>query len=539
MKVTFKDIKEKPGKKYQSNSQKHMAAMFAASLITAVILIPAIAYLYRRQMENVYADKAFNQAAIAAQLIDGDSIRRYRETGEKDAYYEEVRQMLLAMKKTEGFDYFYVVIPEDAQYYIWDAGEEGEEGICDLGDIEEFYGGGDIVMKDAFRADADRTILITNSKVYGYLASAYVAILDSNGQPVALSSVDISMDMINHQIRYFVLIVLAIILGVLFLCQYVYYAYMRNKLVRPLRKLHQAVSDLVSQNMDHLDDFHVDIHTQDEIEAIADAFGVMTKELDGYIKHLEDVTKEKERIGAELSLATKIQADMLPNIFPAFPERKEFDIHASMTPAKEVGGDFYDFFLLDDDHLGLVIADVSGKGVPAALFMMMSKILVSNYATMGGSPAAVLEAVNAQICKNNEEEMFVTVWFGILTISTGKVVAANAGHEYPILKGADGKFELFKDKHGFVVGGMEGLKYKDYEFTLDKGGTLFVYTDGVAEATNLQEELFGTERMLEALNEDPDASPKQLLQNMQNAIDRFVGEATQFDDLTMLAIKML
>ena len=314
---------------------------------------------------------------------------------------------------------------------------------------------------------------------------------------------------------------------------------MRETLVNPLKNLHGAVSGLVSENMEHLNEFHIDIHTDDEIESIADAFVVMTKELDGYIRHLEDVTKEKERIGAELSLATKIQADMLPNIFPAFPERKEFDIHASMTPAKEVGGDFYDFFLLDDDHLGLVIADVSGKGVPAALFMMMSKILVSNYALMGGSPAAVLEAVNAQICKNNEEEMFVTVWFGILTISTGKVVAANAGHEYPILKGADGRFELFKDKHGFVVGGMEGLKYKDYEFTLEKGGTLFVYTDGVAEATNLQDELFGTDRMLAALNEDPEASPEQLLRNMQSAVDRFVGEATQFDDLTMLAIKML
>ena len=527
-------------KKYKSIRNKHIWAMCAVSLITALVLIPAISRIYRKQMEEDFAQKAFNQATIAASLIDGDSIARYRETGEKDAYYEEVRQMLLNMKKVQGFDYFYVVIPYDEeQYYIWDAGEEGEEGVCDLGDTDVYYDNGRQVMQDAFRADAENNILITNSKEYGYLASAYVAILDSKGQPAALSSVDISMDKINARIRNFILIILAIIVGVLIICQYIYYVFMRESLVKPLRKLHEAVSDLVSENMTNLKDFKVDVHTGDEIESIADAFGVMTKELDNYINNLAAVTAEKERIGTELELATKIQANMLPNIFPAFPEHDEFDIYASMTPAKEVGGDFYDFFMLDDDHLGLVIADVSGKGVPAALFMMMSKILVGNYATMGGSPAEVLEAVNAQICKNNEEDMFVTVWFGILTISTGKVITANAGHEYPILQGSDGRFELFKDKHGFVVGGMEGLKYKNYEFTLEKGSTLFVYTDGVAEATNAQDELFGTDRMLEVLNRSQKASPEELLRNMKKGVDEFVGDAPQFDDLTMLAVKLL
>ena len=259
----------------------------------------------------------------------------------------------------------------------------------------------------------------------------------------------------------------------------------------------------------------------------------------GYMDHLTTITAEKERIGTELALATRIQSDMLPNIFPAFPERKEFDIFASMTPAKEVGGDFYDFFLIDDDHLGLVMADVSGKGVPAALFMMMSKILVNNYAMMGGSPKEVLERVNNAICKNNEEDMFVTVWFGILTISTGRVVAANAGHEYPILRKADGKFEVLKDPHGLVIGGMEDMTYKEYEFTLEKGGTLFLYTDGVAEATNGQNEQFGMDRILETLNREPDAAPRRILETMQLAVEDFVGDAPQFDDLTMMALKMI
>ena len=172
------------------------------------------------------------------------------------------------------------------------------------------------------------------------------------------------------------------------------------------------------------------------------------------------------RIASELELATNIQLDVLPNIFPPFPDRSEFDIYASMAPAKEVGGDFYDYFFVDDDHLCIVIADVSGKGIPAALFMMASKIMLANSAMMDRSPAEILEGANAAICSNNREEMFVTVWLGILELSTGKLTAANAGHEYPALRMPGGEFELFKDKHGFVLGGMDGMKYKEYELTL-------------------------------------------------------------------------
>ena len=310
-----------------------------------------------------------------------------------------------------------------------------------------------------------------------------------------------------------------------------------GKIVKPVERMTKRIYEISGTNLAfEMEDIY---RTNDEIEVLAESFATLSKRTRNYIDQITKITAEKERIGAELELATKIQADMLPNIFPAFPERAEFDIYATMTPAKEVGGDFYDFFLLDDDHLGLVMADVSGKGVPAALFMMMSKILVSNYAAMGGSPAKVLEQVNAQICKNNDEEMFVTVWFGVLEISSGKITAANAGHEYPIIRKADGSFELFKDKHGFVIGGMDDMKYKEYEITLEKGGTLFLYTDGVAEATNIENELFGTDRMLDALNQDREADPKTLLSNMKKSVDKFVGKASQFDDLTMLAVKLL
>ena len=246
---------------------------------------------------------------------------------------------------------------------------------------------------------------------------------------------------------------------------------------------------------------------------------------------------ESSRLETELTMASSIQSDMLPNIYPAFPERPEFDIFASMDPAKEVGGDFYDFFLVDDDHLCLVMADVSGKGVPAALFMMASKIIIASHAKLGKTPAQILTDTNDAICSNNREEMFVTVWLGILELSTGKLTAANAGHEYPVLQQADGKFELVKDKHGFVVGGMDGIRYKEYELQMKPGSKLFLYTDGVPEATDAQGELFGTERMLDALNGDVAASPEQTLKQVRASVDGFVNEAEQFDDLTMLCVE--
>ena len=223
-------------------------------------------------------------------------------------------------------------------------------------------------------------------------------------------------------------------------------------------------------------------------------------------QHEKDV--ETARISTELDLATRIQADMVPNIYPAFPDRREFDVYATMDPAKEVGGDFYDFFLIDPDHLCLVMADVSGKGVPAALFMMASKIILANNAMIGKSPG-----------------------------KTGRLVAANAGHEYPVVRHVDGTFEVFRDKHGFVVGGMAGLKYKEYEMQLEPGSKLFLYTDGVPEATDAEGKMFGVDRMLDALNGAKDGTTVDVLKSVRASVDGFVKNAEQFDDLTMLCME--
>ena len=252
-------------------------------------------------------------------------------------------------------------------------------------------------------------------------------------------------------------------------------------------------------------------------------------------KHREEA--ERERIGNELRMATEIQGSMLPHDFPPFPDRKEFDVYAVMDPALEVGGDFYDFFLIDDDHLCIMVADVSGKGIPAALFMMISKVILESFATLGSSAGEILTKANEAICSNNQADMFVTVWLGILEISSGRLVAANAGHEYPVLRRGGGPYELIKDRHGLVIGGMDGVRYKEYDLQLKPGDRVFVYTDGVPEAMDADGKMFGTTRMVESLNADPDVSLQELLDNVRKGVDGFVKDAVQFDDLTMLCLE--
>ncbi|MBQ7067860.1 MAG: SpoIIE family protein phosphatase, partial [Synergistaceae bacterium] len=305
-------------------------------------------------------------------------------------------------------------------------------------------------------------------------------------------------------------------------------------LTNPIISLSHDVEEISGGNLD----YRAKIYDNDEIGDLAKSFNAMAVSLKDYINNLASITAEKERISTELNVATQIQADMLPRIFPAFPERKEFDIYASMNPAKEVGGDFYDFFFIDDKHLALVMADVSGKGVPAALFMVISKTLIKTRALMGGTPSEILYDVNNQLCEGNDAGLFVTVWLGILDIETGKITAANAGHEYPALKRVDNtSFELLKDKHTPAVATIEEIRFKNYEIELNPGDVLFIYTDGVAEATNSSEELYGTDRMIEDLNKYTDSKIDELLINMKKEVDKFTGDAPQFDDITMLGLR--
>ena len=253
-------------------------------------------------------------------------------------------------------------------------------------------------------------------------------------------------------------------------------------------------------------------------------------------KERQKLALEKERITAELELATRIQVSALPK---EIPNEKEFVLYACMVPAKEVGGDFYDYYPIDDDHWLFVIADVSGKGVPGALFMMVTSALIHHVAVSASEtdPALILQKVNNEICLRNPADMFITVWLGILELSTGKLTAANAGHEYPIIKKAGKEFELLKDIHGLVVGAMEGVKYKAYEIQLEPGAKFFVYTDGIAEATNANKELYGSERLVRVLKKHGEAAPAEILHEVDAAVNEFAGEAPQFDDMTMLCLE--
>ena len=310
-----------------------------------------------------------------------------------------------------------------------------------------------------------------------------------------------------------------------------------KKITKPLNTITERIAELKGENLEFkMEDTY---RTGDEIQVLAESFADLSHKTLDYVEQVKTATAEKERISTELHMANRIQEAMLPHIFPPFPDRKEFDIYATMDPARDVGGDFYDFFLVDPDHLCVVMADVSGKGIPAALFMMISKTILQNCAMLGQSAGAVLEKTNEALCANNQAEMFVTVWVGILEISTGKMTCANAGHEYPVMytKEDSREFELIKDRHGFVVGGMEHTRYREYELQMKPGDKLFVYTDGLPEATDAEGQMFTTEKMVETLNTVAHGSPKEVLRTVKDAVNAFVGDAEQFDDLTMLCLE--
>ena len=273
-----------------------------------------------------------------------------------------------------------------------------------------------------------------------------------------------------------------------------------------------------------------------EVGELARSYISMVQDLGGYVANLRTVLAEKERINAELNLASSIQAHMLPCIFPPFPEHSEFELYAIMDPAKEVGGDFYDFYMVGEDKLAIIVADVSGKGVPAALFMVIAKTLLKNYTQMGTELNKVFETVNRLLCDGNDAGLFVTAWMGLLELSSGKMTYVNAGHNPPLLKRADGQFEYLRDRTGFVLAGMEGVKYRQNTLSIAPGDRLLLYTDGVTEATDPDQQLYGEARLQAFMNRHADGATASVLRELRKDIDVFAGSAPQFDDITMLLL---
>jgi sigma-B regulation protein RsbU (phosphoserine phosphatase) len=280
------------------------------------------------------------------------------------------------------------------------------------------------------------------------------------------------------------------------------------------------------------------IHPNDELGVLAHSVHQMECDVNRNIEQITQMTLEQQRLATELDLATKIQRGVLPKGYPAFPDCKSFDLFASMDPAKEVGGDLYDYHMLDDDHLMITVGDVSGKGVPAALFMMIVKTLLATHAKQGLSPSQIFETTNSQLCKNNVMDMFVTCWLGILTLSTNELCYVNAGHPFPVLL-RDGNAGFVDSKPNLMLAGMDGVPYTEHKIKLQKGDALLVYTDGVTEASNAEQELFGDERLLAATKKIQDLSTPDFIKNVRTQINDFVSGAEQFDDITMLAVRML
>ena len=382
---------------------------------------------------------------------------------------------------------------------------------------------------------------IGNTENYGWMCTAGVPVRAQSGEVTCFVLSDITLQNVISGIWRFVLqytigLVLVILLFGFFLTRH-----LKKTVVEPINAITEASRRYTAdkkagvQNTAHFT--HLEVHTGDEIENLALTVKDMERDLQDHEQNLTRIVAEKQRISTELALANKIQADMLPNIFPAFPDRDEFNIYASMTPAKEVGGDFYDFFFIDHDRLAMVIADVSGKGIPAAMFMVMAKGIIETQCMSGKTPAEILADVNKMICAKNHEKMFVTVWLGILDLRSGELTAANAGHEYPVIKEPDSDFEVMHDKHGFVIGGFKRMKYEDYIIKMKPGSKLFVYTDGVTEATDADDRLFGVERTVLSLNKAKNASPQTLLETVDADVREFAGDAEQFDDLTMMCVE--
>ena len=382
--------------------------------------------------------------------------------------------------------------------------------------------------------------VLTNRAPYGLRVTATATLYEYNGYVVSVC-VDEKLDSVISISKVFLAVYVILMLGGVLIASFIGMRLMRKATVIPVNRMAKAAEAYGSdkekkEGARHFN--HLDIHTGDELELLADALSGMEEDISEYIEVHTKETADKERLATELSLAGKIQKSMLIEQFPPFPDMTGFDIFASMEPAKEVGGDFYDMVILDDDHLMIEIADVSGKGIPASLFMMASKIVIANFTRESLSPSEILEKANNRICAGNDLEMFVTVWLGILELSTGILKTANAGHEYPVIVHADGNAELIHDKHGFVVGGMSGMKYTEHEIVMEKGDKIFVYTDGVTEAVDSSLEMFGTERLLDAANEaETGADPQTFIHSIRKVIAGFTGSAEQFDDLTMLCME--
>ena len=516
--------------------------LLVCSLIVSTIGLISFTNAFKRE----YSTTSYHMASTACTLVNADNIDKYLNEGIDDEYLKakgyldtyclKMNVSLVYVIKVDQSDYgsFLSVFNsvnnsvENTNYSPWELGYKRNT-------TNEEYREKYIAL---YSGEVEYETVYRTKKLNGLTPhlTILVPMKTSTGEVTAIMCIQRPISELKGARRpYLINLIISIIL-LLALTTFITITYLKRQFVKPMRKVSDEATRFAKESSQG--EKLGEISRIQEISNLAKSVDKMEEDMLNYMNNLTSITKEKERIGAELSIASTIQENSIPHKFPAFPTRSDFDIYASMSPAKEVGGDFYNFFLVDDDHLAVVIADVSGKGIPAALFMMVTNILISDRTKMGGTPGEVLTFVNQGICEHNEADMFVTVWLGIIELSTGKVIASNAGHDDPAIYHKDGSFEIEKRKHGLVIGAMQGMKYKDYEINLKPGDKLFLYTDGVTEATNIDNTLFGMDRMVDALNECKASSPYEVLEHIHESVNKFVGDAPQFDDLTMVCFEL-
>lgn len=525
------------------------AKLICSILLLSIMLCSGISYMgyqeFTAVLEQQYNQTAYEIAETAKTYLNADRLDEYLQTQTVDADYLEIQKQLDALVVSADAVTIYVTKLSDdylTSTYIFDAVHP------DTG-FDRYALGYTATDMDAQYTDEVEKMMTTGTRsaVYFYSSTAQsgahttaaIPIRTSDGEIVAMLGVEKAMTTLDSARHAYVWHVIGVTTIAVLLFLMVYIAFLRRTVVTPIVTVTEESRRFAEDNTPNLDLLQ-GIRRQDEIGTLAQAISKMETEIVRYIQNLTAVTAEKERIGAELHVATQIQTSMLPRIFPAFPDRDEFDIYATMEAAKEVGGDFYDFFLIDRTHLGIVIADVSGKGVPAALFMVIAKTLIKNQAQAGVSPAQVFEIVNDQLCENNAADMFVTAFMGVLELSTNRFVYVNAGHNPPLLSCSGQPYARLPVKRGFVLAGLPHIKYQSQEITLGAGDRLFLYTDGVTEALGPQDALYSEDRLQHFLNSPAGqaSSLREILHGLRADIDRFADGTQQADDITMLLLEI-
>jgi len=509
------------------------------SLGLSVVLVVFSYFITKSGYITFYSQKIQQIVAHAATFVDGDCIATYLDSGEKDSDYAALQTQLNTIKKEYDLKYLFVFKPgNDLLTYIIEGTTPGDNlaYISKLGDTDAYPANYKALLFADIAAKRASNYPVYEDDQYGFVTSAWAPILNANGDVVAIVEADLSMSQVLDALEQFVIQMAAIIfigvsLSVLLLLWVV-----SRSVTRPIIRLTVGVAQVDSGNLDPA----FEIHTGDEIEDLAHAFIKMMGEIKRYIINLAEETTKRERMSSELAVAAQIQSDLLPNVFPAFPANSCFDIYAEMHAAREVGGDFYDFFLIGEEKLAFVVADVSGKGIPAALFMMMAKTIIKANALSGYPVNEVLGRANNTLCENNETSMFVTAFLGILDFNTGELSYANAGHNPPLIRNAQGNYEWLPVKHGFVLAGLQNVKYARQEIQLARSQRIFCYTDGVTEAVNGNQELYSDRRLIDTLNLNKDLPTiTNLIGSVTKAIDAFTAGAEQADDITLLAVEFM